>query len=99
MVDIVSELKENYTFVAVFQDGKLASARLHEPLIIGDRQEGFFISSDVLGFVEYTDEVIYQDNKQFVIIDKDGLKIFDFDANPVQHHITKVSKEFADAYK
>jgi glutamine---fructose-6-phosphate transaminase (isomerizing) len=99
VVDTVSELKGNYAFVAVFQDGTLAAARLHEPLIIGVGKEEYFISSDVLGFVEYTDEVIYPDNKEFVIIDTSGLKIFDFDANPVQHQITKVSKEFADAYK
>ncbi len=99
VVDTVAELKGNYAFVAVFQDGPLSAARLHEPLIIGVGKEGFFISSDVLGFVEYTDEVIYPDNKEFVIIDKEGLKIFDFDANPVHHQITKVSKEFADVYK
>jgi len=99
VVDTVAELKGNYAFVAVFQDGTLAAARLHEPLIIGVGKEGYFISSDVLGFVEYTDEVIYPDNKEFVIIDTSGLKIFDFDANPVQHQITKVSKEFADTYK
>ncbi len=99
VVDTVAELKGNYAFVAVFQDGTLSAARLHEPLIIGVGKEGYFISSDVLGFVEYTDEVIYPDNKEFVIIDKEGLKIFDFDANPVHHQITKVSKEFADAYK
>jgi glutamine---fructose-6-phosphate transaminase (isomerizing) len=99
VVDTVAELKGNYAFVAVFQDGTLAAARLHEPLIIGIGKEGYFISSDVLGFVEYTDEVIYPDNKEFAIIDAAGLKIFDFDANPVQHQITKVSKEFADVYK
>ncbi|NHH98646.1 Glutamine--fructose-6-phosphate aminotransferase [isomerizing] [Candidatus Nitrosotalea sp. FS] len=99
IIDTVAELKGNYAFVAVFQDGTLAAARLHEPLIIGVGKEGYFISSDVLGFVEYTDEVIYPDNKEFVIIDRNGLKIFDFDANPVRHQITKVSKEFADAYK
>jgi glutamine---fructose-6-phosphate transaminase (isomerizing) len=99
MIETVAELKGNYAFVAVFQDGSLAAARHHEPLIIGVGKEGYFISSDVLGFVEYTDEVIYPDNREFVIIDASGLKIFDFDANPVQHQITKVSKEFADAYK
>lgn len=99
IIDTVAKLKGNYAFVAVFQDGTLAAARLHEPLIIGVGKEGYFISSDVLGFVEYTDEVIYPDNKEFVIIDRNGLKIFDFDANPVRHEITKVSKEFADAYK
>ncbi len=99
IIATVAELKGNYAFVAVFQDGTLAAARLHEPLIIGVGKEGYFVSSDVLGFVEYTDEVIYPDNKEFVIIDRNGLKIFDFDANPVRHQITKVSKEFADAYK
>ena len=99
MVETVSQLKGNYAFVAVFQDGSLAAARNHEPLIIGVGKEGYFISSDVLGFVEYTDEVIYPDNREFVIIDKSGLKVFNFDANPVLHQITKVSKEFADAYK
>ncbi len=99
VIDTVSKLKGNYAFVAVFHDGTLAAARQHEPLIIGVKKEGYFISSDVLGFVEYTDEVIYLDNKEFVIMDASGLKIFDFDGKPVQHTITKVSKEFADAYK
>lgn len=99
LVDTVADLKGNYAFVAVFEDGTLAAARLHEPLIIGIGKDGYFISSDVLGFVEYTDEVIYLDNKEFAIISPSELKIFDFNANPVQHKITKVSKEFADAYK
>jgi len=99
MVDTLSELKGSFAFVAVFEDGTLAAARLHEPLIIGIGKDGYFISSDVLGFVEYADEVIYLDNREFAIISSSELKIFDFEANPVQHQITKVSKEFADAYK
>lgn len=99
MVSTLADLRGDYAFVAVFEDGTLAAARLHEPLIIGIGKEGYFISSDVLGFVEHTDEVIYLDNREFVIISQSGLHLFDFDANPVQHQITKVSKEFADVYK
>jgi glucosamine--fructose-6-phosphate aminotransferase (isomerizing) len=99
IVNTVSKLKGNYAFVVVFQDGTLAAARLHEPLIVGVGKEGYFISSDVLGFVEYTDMAIYPDNKEFVIIDSSGLKIYDFDAKIVPYQITKVSKEFADVYK
>lgn len=99
ILETVEHLKGNYAFVAVFEDGTLAAARMHEPLILGIGKEGYFISSDVLGFVEHTDEVIYLDNKEFVMIDSRGIKIFDFDGNPIQHQITKVSKEFADAYK
>jgi glucosamine--fructose-6-phosphate aminotransferase (isomerizing) len=99
MIKTVSQLKGNYAFVAVFEDGTLSAARLHEPLIVGIAKDGYFISSDVLGFVEHTDEVIYLDNREFVIISNTGIKIFDFDGNAVQHQITKVSKEFADVYK
>jgi glucosamine--fructose-6-phosphate aminotransferase (isomerizing) len=99
MIQTVAALKGNYAFVAVFEDGTLAAARFHEPLIIGVGKNGYFISSDVLGFIEYTDEVIYPDNREFVIINLNGIQFFDFDGNPVQHQITKVSKELADAYK
>src|SRR5207249_5790395 len=99
LLNTVSELKGNYAFVAVFEDGTLAAARFHEPLIIGVGKNGYFISSDVLGFVEHTDEVIYPDNREFVIININGIQFFDFDGNPVQHQVTKISKELADVYK
>ena len=57
------------------------------------------MSSDVLGFIEQTDDAIYIDNKEFVIIDSSGLQICNFDGSKVKKQITKVSKEFADAYK
>jgi glucosamine--fructose-6-phosphate aminotransferase (isomerizing) len=68
-------------------------------MIIGIGKDDYFLSSDVLGFIEKTDDVIYIDNGNFVLLDQSGLQICDFDGNPVKHQITKVSKEFADAYK
>ncbi len=101
----VSKLKGHYSFVAMFQNGTLAAARFHEPLIIGIGHTECFLSSDVLGFIGNTDDAIYVDNGEFVIIDSgtfsksSGIKIYSFDGTPVKHQITKVSKEFADAYK
>lgn len=95
----VSQLKGHYAFVAMFQNGTLAAARYHEPLIIGIGKTGYFMSSDVLGFIEKTDDAIYLDNGELVILDRAGIQIFDFDGIPVKHQVTKVSKEFADVYK
>ena len=95
----VSSLKGHYAFVAMFQNGTLAAARYHEPLIIGIGKTGYFMSSDVLGFIEKTDDAIYLDNGEIVILDKLGIQIFNFEGTPVKHQITKVSKEFADVYK
>ncbi|MFQ5782075.1 MAG: glutamine--fructose-6-phosphate transaminase (isomerizing) [Nitrosopumilus sp.] len=95
----VSELKGHYAFVAMFENGQLAAAKFHEPLIIGIGQDDFFLSSDVLGFIEYTDDAIYMENGNFVILDKDKFQILDFNGEHAQYGITKVSKEFGDAYK
>ncbi|QUC64212.1 glutamine--fructose-6-phosphate transaminase (isomerizing) [Nitrosopumilus sp. K4] len=99
IIKTVSELKGHYSFVAMFENGQLAAARFHEPLIIGVGKENFFLSSDVLGFIEYTDDAIYIDNGNFVLIDNNKMEIFDFRGESVRSKITKVSKEFADAYK
>ncbi len=99
MMETVAALKGEYSFVAIFEDGTLAAARFHEPLVIGLGKTGYFVSSDVLGFAEHTDEVIYPDNGEIIVIGSNGLQFFDFSGNPMRHHITKVSKEFADAYK
>ena len=95
----VSQLKGHYAFVAMFENGELVAARFHEPLIIGVGKDGYFLSSDVLGFIEQTDIAIYIDNGNCVSLDSTGIKIFDFKGEPVKHDFTKVSKEFADVNK
>lgn len=99
MIKTVSQLEGHYSFVAMFEDGQIAAARFHEPLIIGVAKKSYFLSSDVLGFIEQTDEAIYIDNGNIAILDNNGLKVIDFEGNKVKYQITKVSKEFADAYK
>ena len=95
----VVEIKGHYAFVAMFENGQLAAARFHEPLIIGVGKNNIFLSSDVLGFVEYTDNAIYMKSRNFVILDKEEFQIFDFNGKKIKYEITKVSKEFGDAYK
>ena len=95
----VNRLKGHYSFVVIFEDGTLAAARFHEPLIVGIGKNSHYISSDVLGFIEKTDDAIYVDNEDFVIVDDSGIHIFDFDGTSVKYQVTKVSKEFADVYK
>ena len=95
----VSEIKGHYAFVAMFENGQLAAARFHEPLIIGVGHDDFFLSSDVLGFIEFTDDAIYLENGNFVILNKNEFQILDFQGEHAKYGITKVSKEFGDAYK
>jgi len=99
IIKTVAQLKGHYSFVVIFEDGTLAAARFHEPLIVGVGKDSYYLSSDVLGFIERTDDAIYVDNEDFTIVNNAGMHIFDFDGTPVKYQITKVSKEFADVYK
>ena len=101
MASTVSRLQGEYAFVAMFSGGRLAAARLHKPLIVGVGKNDMFLSSDVLGFIEYTDEAVYVENGNMVIADRDTatFEITDFEGSPAKYSITKVSKEFGDAYK
>ncbi|MEJ2259262.1 MAG: glutamine--fructose-6-phosphate transaminase (isomerizing) [Nitrosopumilaceae archaeon] len=99
MLKTIAELKGHYSFIAMFESGQLAAARFHEPLIVGVGKENYFLSSDVLGFIEQTDEAIYLDNGNFVLINQNQIQILDFQGNEIKPQITKVSKEFADVYK
>ena len=99
IIKTVAELKGHYTFVVMFESGQLAAARFHEPLIVGLGKDSYFLASDVLGFIEQTDNAMYIENNNFVIINKGELQILDFNGKSVKQQITKVSKEFADVYK
>jgi len=99
IIKTVSQLKGHYAFVVIFENGTLAAARFHEPLIVGVGKNSYYLSSDVLGFIERTDDAIYIDNEDFVLVNEAGLNTYNFDGTQVKHQITKVSKEFADVYK
>ena len=99
MIETCKKLKGNYAFVAVFQDGTICGARYEEPLVIGVANDGYFVSSDVLGFLEFTDKAIFLENGDICVIDDSKLEIFDFENKPIARPITQVAWELGDIDK
>ena len=99
MIKTCEMLKGTYAFVAIFKDGTISGARLDEPLIIGISDNQYFISSDILGFLKYTDKAIFLDNTDIVIINDENLELFNFEGSPVKRPITQVAWELAAAEK
>jgi len=95
VIETCKKLKGAYAFVAAFEDGTICGSRYDEPLIIGSVNNGYFISSDTLGFLEYTDKAIFLDNRDVVIVDSETFHIFDFEGNAVNRSITKIAWELA----
>jgi glutamine---fructose-6-phosphate transaminase (isomerizing) len=93
------KLEGAYAFVAVYEDGTICGSRYNEPLIIGVVDTGYFIASDILGFLEYTNKAIYLDNRDTVILDSKTLQIFDMEGNSVNRAVTQVAWELASIDK
>ena len=99
LLGVVSEITGQYAFIALFQDGTMAAARRSAPLMVGVAKTGLFLSSDVRGFIEYTDEAVYLDNCMCCIIQDGRMEITDYDRNDIRYGSTTVSREFSDTTK
>ncbi|MFQ6612215.1 MAG: glutamine--fructose-6-phosphate transaminase (isomerizing) [Fidelibacterota bacterium] len=63
------------------EPGKLVAARLGSPLVLGLGENEYFLASDASPIVEYTRNVIYLDEGEFVVIDPHGYKIKSLEDN------------------
>ena len=97
--EAVRHLEGSFAFVALFANGTLACARMDEPLVIGVSDSAYYASSDVLGFLQYTDQAIFLENGDIAVIDASGIAVSDFDGKKVSREVTKVAWELAAASK
>src|SRR5919106_1014891 len=95
MIETCKRLKGDYAFVAALEDGTICGSRCNEPLLIGSVDTGYFISSDILGFIGYTDKAIFLENRDIVVVDSKTLQIYDPDGNTVNRSLTQVAWELA----
>lgn len=99
LISTCNSLKGSFAFVAVFNNGIICGARFDEPLIIGVSLEALFLSSDVLGFLKYTDKAVFLDNGDIVIINDGSYDIFDTQRNKINRPITQVAWELGSIEK
>lgn len=99
MTNTCEKIRGTFAFVAVFNSGVIAGARFDEPLIIGISNDALFLSSDVLGFLKYTDRAIFLDNGDIVIIEDKKYTIFDASRKIVSRPVTQVAWELGSADK
>lgn len=99
MIFTCKRLVGSFAFVAVFNSSTLCGARYDEPLIVGVGNDDYFLSSDILGFLNYTDRAIFLDNRDIVVINDSDISFFNFDGDRISRKITQVAWEFGDADK
>ena len=85
----------------IFNDKKdeIYGMRKYAPLIVGIGKQENFISSDIVSFIDYTDNVIFLEDKEIVRVTSNSIEIVNFDGDKISRDKTHVAWEAADISK
>lgn len=78
---------------------KIVAVRKDSPLIIGVGKEEYFIASDIPAVINHTREVYLLEDKEFVVLTKDGVEIKTEDGEGVNKEIYHVTWDIDAAEK
>ncbi|MCV9387900.1 glutamine--fructose-6-phosphate transaminase (isomerizing) [Reichenbachiella ulvae] len=78
---------------------QLIAARKGSPMVLGIGEGEFFIASDATPIVEYTDEVVYLNDEEIAVINRDEFKIIDIENIELDPYIQKVELELDEIEK
>jgi len=97
----LKEIEGAYGVAIVSQDepDKLIAARRGSPLIIGVGKEEYFITSDVAAIIEYTKNVVYLDDKEFVVLTRDNMATTNIDSVPILKRVEEVQWDIEQVQK
>ena len=97
----LSKVTGAYGIVVMCKNEKnqLIAARKGSPLVIGIGKGEYFIASDATPIVNYTDSVIYLNDNDVAIMNKDSLILKTVENDPVAFKITKVDMAIGDLEK
>jgi glucosamine--fructose-6-phosphate aminotransferase (isomerizing) len=95
------KIEGSYALVAISkkEPGKLVGARKESPLVIGLGDNENFIASDIPALLKYTNRVIYLEDKQLCVLQKDSIAVFDKNKKELQKNEHIIEWNYKDAEK
>jgi glutamine---fructose-6-phosphate transaminase (isomerizing) len=86
------DIKGSYAIAAISADepDKIIGVRKESPLIVGVGENEFFIASDVPAVLDHTNQIIYLNDNEMVILTSEGVIVKDDDGKVLEKEITTI---------
>lgn len=96
----IRNLRGSYAIAVMSKDepNKIIGARKESPLIVGKNKKEYFVASDVPAILQHTNNIIYLDDYEMVILNGKDVVIKDLDGNLVEKetHIVDWTADMAE---
>jgi len=92
-----------YAMAVIDKDNpdEIIAARQSSPLVVGIGEGEFFLGSDASPIIEYTDKVVYLDDKEIAVINrnKDNVEFVNINNEKIEHEIRKINLNLSQIEK
>ena len=97
----VNRLKGSFALCAITtkEPDKLFCARKDSPLVVGLGEDESFVASDVPAFLPYTNRVVFLDDGEVAVVDREGASFYDFSGAPLTKEVVEIPWSLAQAEK
>jgi glucosamine--fructose-6-phosphate aminotransferase (isomerizing) len=100
LIEALKEIKGTYAVVAIRDDcNELVAARKENPLVVGLGVGENIIASDVTAMLNYTNKAVYVMDGETVVLNANGVKIFDHRGAEVHREPAVITWTLEDAQK
>ncbi len=95
------ELKGSYAIAAISarEPDRIVALRKDSPLVVGLGNEGNFVASDTLSFLNETDRVIFLEDGEQAVITRDKVSVFDSEGRQIDRAASKFDWEWDEVTK
>ncbi len=71
--------------------GKIVAAKVGPPAVVGLGEKEFLVSSDLNPLLSHTQRIVFLEDREMAVIDKAGVKFFDFQGNSLKKKADHIS--------
>ena len=92
VIEALHQIEGTYGIAVVssVDSHKIVAARKGSPLLVGLGDGEYFIASDVSAILAHSRKVIYLDDGEMAVVDRNGYRIVDLDATEIKKKVSRI---------